>query len=207
MAVKTSWARRARVVALCSLLSAFCPWRSALSPPLHAEIIDRVLAILPGQIVTQSDVEAALNLGLVEPSGGGNRLAEGLTALIDRMLMLNEVRRVQPPEPSAAAIEARLARIRERFRSGAEMSQVLAAGGIDESVLRAFAADDLRLGTYLDERFSAASQPTEQEVREASGSSREKLAAERRQTLVGAWIAELRRRTEITVLLKGESEK
>ena len=78
--------------ASCSLLSALCS-------VLNAEIIDRVLAILPGQIVTLSDVEAALDFGLVEPPSGAERIAGGLSALVDRMLMLNEVRRVVPPEP------------------------------------------------------------------------------------------------------------
>jgi hypothetical protein len=64
-----------------------------------------VLAILPGQIVTLSDVEAAMDLGLVEVPAGADRIAGGLSALIDRMLMLNEVTRVAPPEPSPAAIE------------------------------------------------------------------------------------------------------
>ena len=66
--------------------------------------------------------------------------------------------------------------------------------------MRSYAADDLRLSAYLDERFSSASQPTEEEVRQAGEAARARLTAERRQTLVNAWIAELRRRTEITVL-------
>jgi hypothetical protein len=182
-----------RALAACSLLL-------ALSSDTHAEIIDRVLAILPGQIITKSDVEAALELGMVEVPGDRDRLSEGLSAVIDRVLMLNEVRRVQPPEPSPAAIDARIARIRQRFSSQAEMTRMLASSGIDEEILRIHAADDLRLATYLDERFSAASQPTEAEVRQVGEASRERLAAERRQTLVGAWIAELRRREDVTVL-------
>jgi len=61
-------------------------------------------------------------------------------------------------------------------------------------------ADDLRLSAYLDERFSSASLPTEEEVRQVGEAARARLTAEHRQTLVNAWIAELRRRTEITVL-------
>src|SRR5687768_5384556 len=80
---------------------------------VRAEIIDRVLAILPGQIITLSDVEAALDLGLVELPTGGDRIAAGLNAVVDRVLMLNEVRRIAPPEPASAAIDARVARMRE----------------------------------------------------------------------------------------------
>ena len=166
----------------------------------QAEIIDRVLAILPGQIITQSDVHAALDLGLVEVPQGGDRLAAGLSAVIDRVLMLNEVRRVVPPEPSAAAIQARAARIRQRFDSPAALARVLAASGIDETVLSVHAADDLRLASYLDERFSAASQPTDEEVRQAGEGARERLADERRRSLIAAWVSELRRRADVTIL-------
>jgi len=186
--------RRVLVVAFCSLLCALCP------VSVRGEVIDRVLAILPGQIITLSDVEAALDLGLVEVPADTERVAGGLTAVIDRVLMLNEVRRVTPAEPSPAAIEARVARIRQRFAAPADLSRVLAARGLDETVLKLFAADDLRLASYLDERFSAAAQPTDEEIRQAGEAARQRLADDRRRTLIGAWAAELRRRADVTVL-------
>ncbi len=155
----------------CSLLFALC----STSVSVRAEVIDRVLAILPGQIITLSDVEAALDLGLVEAPAGAERVAGGLSAVIDRVLMLNEVRRVAPPEPSRAAVDERVARIRQRFSTPAELSRVMAARGLDETVVRLFAADDLRLASYLDERFSAAAQPTDEEIRQAGESARQRL--------------------------------
>ncbi len=114
--------------------------------------------------------------------------------------MLNEVRRVAPAEPSPVAIDARVARIRQRIGNAAELSRLLAARGLDETVLRLYAADDLRLASYLEERFSAAAQPTDDEIRQAGESARQRLTADRRRTLVGAWTAELRRRADVTVL-------
>jgi hypothetical protein len=182
--------------ALCSVLSCLC----TVGVTVNAEVIDRVLAILPGQIITLSDVQAALDLGLVEAPAGDERIAGGLSAVIDRMLMLNEVRRVAPPEPAPAAVDARMVRIRQRFSTPADLSRVMAARGLDESVVRLFAADDLRLASYLDERFSAASQPTDEEIRQAGESARQRLTDERRRTLIAAWTAELRRRADVTVL-------
>ena len=166
---------------------------------VSAEIIDRVMAILPGQIITQSDVEAAIALGLVEPSGGNDRLSAGVSALIDRLLMLAEVRRVVPPEPSESEVEQRAAMIRAHTGSPADYARVLATSGIDDAVVRMHAADDLRLAAYLDERFSAASQPTDQEVLQAGAGSRARLADERRRALLAAWTAELRRRADIVL--------
>jgi hypothetical protein len=183
---------RVFVLALVSLLYAL--------GSTSGEIIDRVLAILPGQIITQSDVQAALDLGLVEVPAGADRNAAALSAVIDRVLMLNEVRRVIPPEPSDAAIDGRLVRIRQRFESPAALARVLAASGIHENVLRVYAADDLRLASYLEERFSAASQPTDQEILQAGEGARQRLAEERRRALIAAWTSELRRRADVTIL-------
>jgi hypothetical protein len=157
---------------------------------ISAEVIDRIVAVVRGQIITKSDVDAAAEFGL----------ASNLEDLIDRTLMLSEVRRVAPPDPAAAAVEARLAGMRAKFNSPAAFARAMAASGIDESVLRAYAADDLRLAVYMDERFSAAAQPTEEEVRQAGEAARARLAAEHRQTLLNAWAQELRRRADITVL-------
>src|SRR5262245_22494745 len=115
--------------------------------PARAEIIDRVVAVVAGQVITKSDTDAAAAFGI----------AGSLQQLIDRTLMLTEVRRVSPPDPAASDVAARVAKIRGRFASDAELTRALAASGIDESMLRIFAADDLRLATYLDERFAAAS--------------------------------------------------
>ena len=161
-----------------------------LAAAARAEIIDRVVAIVSGQIVTQSDVNAAKAFGL----------AATLDEMIDRMLMLAEVRRVAPPDPATAAIEARVARMTQTFPSPAALAQELARDGIDGTALREYAADDLRLSTYINERFSATAQPTDEEIRRAGEGSRERLAAEHRQALVDAWLAELKRRAEITVL-------
>jgi hypothetical protein len=168
--------------------------------PASGEVIDRVLAVVSGQIITRSDVEASLALGLVDARPGSDRISDGLQALVDRVLMLNEVRRVVPPQPTPATIDARIARIRERFDSPAALARVLAASGIDETVLRIYATDDVRLASYLDERFTAAAQPTDAEVAQAGEGARQKLTTERRQNLIAAWIAELRRRADLTVL-------
>jgi hypothetical protein len=162
------------------------------------EVIDRVLAVVSGQILTKSDVDAAAAFGT----------AASLQALIDRVLMLNEVRRVAPAEPAALSVDAELARMRARFQAPAAFAQALATSGIDEPVLRVYAADSLRLASYLEERFSSASQPTDEEVREylrdhadmTTEPARQRVAADRRQALINAWVAELRRRTDITVL-------
>jgi hypothetical protein len=188
-----------RLIAACTIGWTLLGW---LAPPAAAEIIDRILAVVSGQIITKSDVDAARTFGLIDPRPAESETADAaaLQALIDRLLMLNEVRRVAPREPATTAVDARVAQIRGRFPSAAALERALSMSGIGESVLRAYAEDDLNLAEYLDERFTAAAQPTDQEVLQAGEANRQKLAAERRQALITAWVAELRRRAEISVL-------
>lgn len=188
--------------------------------PLLAEIIDRIVAVVSGQVLMLSDLQAARALGLVSAAGPEPTVAE-LRELIDRTLILNELRRVPPPDPPAADIEAELAKMRQPFDSPAALARTLAAVGLDNAQLRGFATDELRIRRYLQERFASSSQPTEAEVAQhlrdhpeivqsatspiqAGDRARAELAAQRQQSLVVAWKAELRRRANITELYKGK---
>ena len=73
----------------------------------HAEVIDRILAVVSGQTVTLSDVMAARQLGLVDPPPGtADPVVYIIDHLIDRTLMLAEVDRFQPPEPDPVEVES-----------------------------------------------------------------------------------------------------
>src|SRR5438477_10097594 len=81
------------------------------------EVIERVLAVAGGDLIMMSDVRAARELGLIDPGQASDPDREVLTRLIDRALVLAEVDRYQPPEPSAEAVDQQLAAIRGRFAS------------------------------------------------------------------------------------------
>jgi hypothetical protein len=183
------------------------------------ELIDRVLAVVSGETITQSDVQGALALGLIETSSGGDPAGAALGQFIDRTLMLAEVRRFAPSEPTAREVQARVELMQQRFESPAALARALAASGIDEERLRLLARDDLRIRAYLAERFAGTPQPTEPQVDEylrdgrqasvrdgrplsedeARERARQELASERRQALVAEWLVDLRRRADITV--------
>ena len=147
------------------------------SCPISAETIDRVLAVVAGQLITLSDVTAATDLGLQTPDAAADPVRAVLTRLIDRELMLAEVERYAPPEPAADAVDREVQRVRQRFASGPEFDAALARSGIDDTHLRETLRQDLRIRAYLDQRFSQA--------------------AERRTALVDEWLAGLRRRGDV----------
>ena len=150
---------------------------TVLAPQAGAETIDRMLAVVGGQMITLTDVTAARDLGLQVAGAAEDPLRAILSKLIDRELILDEVDRYAPPEPSSEAVDEQMAIVRARFASPAAFDATLAQSGIDESQLREILRQDLRIRAYEDQRFTP-SDP-------------------RRQVLLDQWIASLRRRGDV----------
>jgi hypothetical protein len=166
--------------------------------PQPGELIERTMAIVGGQVLTLSDVRTAVSLGLVSGVETSADVAEATPRLVDRMLMLREVQRYAPPEPPHSDVDHRLAAVRDRFATPDLYARALQSGGFTEARLRAWIRDDLRVASYLNQRFAAAA-PTEVEV---SDPARERAAIDRRAALIADWIEDLRRRTTIVELWK-----
>ena len=187
---------------------------------LRADIIDRILAVVSGGLILQSDAVAAIRLGLVEVPSAGDRVQGALDKLIERRLMLVEVDRYRPPEPSDVEVDAGVAAMVKRIVGTDTVDAVLRETGFTSDQLRLYVRDDLRIRTYLQQRFGASLEPADEEILEyyrahesefARGGAvrpfvevrdeaRSALIAERRAALIGEWLAGLRRRAEVTVL-------
>jgi hypothetical protein len=188
--------------------------------PVHAEIIDRVLAAVSGDVILLSDVNAARTFGLIPvPAGARDPMGAALDRLIDRELVLEEVDRYVPPEPSVEAVDAELQQVRRRFPTTDSFNEALERSGVGEAYLRRWVRDDLRIHAYLEQRFSVPP-PSEDEVERyysdhtadftrqgqllpfADVQTRvaEAINAERRAAMVDDWLAGLRRRADITNL-------
>ena len=79
-----------------------------------AEIIDRILAVVDGAIIMQSDVRVAMRLNLVPSTGAADPASAVLERLIERQLILSEVDRYAPPDPAEADVDRQVADIRSR---------------------------------------------------------------------------------------------
>jgi hypothetical protein len=182
------------------------------------QLLDRVVARVGATVITQTDVDAALALGIAEPAPGEDRIAGGTRQLIDRQLLLAEVARFPPPEPSAADIDAIVARM--RARAGADFEAAMKRTGRDAQRIRELARDTLRIQAYIDQRFGATAQASAQEAREyydthpqefrrngvvppfedVELAARQSASAERRRRTVAQWVADLRTRGEVIEL-------
>ena len=188
---------------------------------LPAQIIDRVLAVVVAEPITLSDVTAAMRFGFVpDAPGGQDRVRAALDALIERRLQLIEVNRYLPPEPPAAEVDARLAPIQARFESQAAFEKAMTETGVTLDQLRSRVRDNLRIESYVRQRFGGSYQPGEDEVaryyashesefmrdgslrpyEQVRDEARTRLLDERTAALVREWVAGLRRRTDVTIL-------
>jgi hypothetical protein len=183
------------------------------------EIIDRVLAVAAGNLIMLSDVRAALEFGLVSPGSAPDPVREVLSRLIDRALVLAEVDRYAPPEPSAGAVDHAVQAVRLRFSTPEAFAAALARVGMGDKYLRETLREDLRIRAYLDQRFTVVA-PTEDDLGryyrdhpdaftrngrlipfdEARQDVAQAVVTDRRRALVDEWMAGLRRRAEIADL-------
>ena len=208
--VTSGWAAALLVIAL------------GAQPGASAEVIDRTLAVVGGEIVLLSDANAAVKFGLIDVPAIGDEagLRAALNALVDRQLQLFEVNRYLPPEPAASAIDARLDAIRARLGE-AGFRAALAETGMAEAQVRSRIRDNLRIESYRAQRFGAALQPTDDDLlryyraNEATftkngvlqpfddvrAAVRDQLVRERSGALIAEWLDTLRRRAEIQILL------
>jgi beta-lactamase class A len=83
-------------------------------------------------------------------------------------------------------ITIRIDELERRAGSSAAFEKALAVTGMTRDRLRRQIRDDLRIVTYLNQRFGATTAPAD------------------RETAIAAWTSELRRRAEITVPYQGK---
>jgi hypothetical protein len=194
-----------RLLGLCSIVAVLSAGHFAVG-----QVIDRVLAIVDGRLVTLSDVRTTATLRLIEVPEGPGAVEAALDRWIERLLVLQEVERFSPPEPAAAAIDARVAEVLGALGTAADARAALASLGVEEGWLRRWVRDDLRIQAYTEQRFAGALEPTEEEIenfyREHAGEiaregtqevARALVVAARRRALVTDWLEGLKRRATI----------
>ncbi len=135
------------------------------------QLLDRVLARIGTEAITQTDVEALVEFGLIEARSP--TVPAAVQQAIDRQLILKEVARFPSAGPPAADVEQQLAAMKARV--GDRLGQMLQITGLDEDRLRGLARDTLRIRMYLQQRFGIANQVGEDEARKYFEAHREEF--------------------------------
>lgn len=181
------------------------------------QLLDRVLARIGTEAITQTDVQALVEFGLIDARSATEPAA--VQQAIDRHLTLNEVARFPPSEPPAADVEQQLAAMKARV--GDRLDGVMRATGLDEDRLRGLARDTLRIRSYVQQRFGINVQVGEDEARkyfeehrdeftrngkplafeEAAADARQRAAAVRIQGAIAQWLQDLRGRSDVVLVM------
>ena len=189
-----------------------------LSVASAQQLLDRVVARVGGVAITQTDVEAAIGLGIIDVPAGADRIAAGTKQLVDRQLLLTEVARFPPPEPPAPAIDNLVAKT--KAHAGAGYQALVQRTGVDDQRVRELARDTLRIEAYVEQRFGTTAQVGQQEARDyydthqkeftrngvvlpfeqVENEARTAAATARRRALMAQWVADLRTRGEVVEL-------
>ena len=114
-------------------------------------VLDQVLVRFGGEIVTQLDVRQARMLKLVTVATDTDQAY--VDALVNRRLILAELRRMPPAEPAAEAVDLQRRQWERAVGAGGTLTEVLERAGMTEAGLRGWLRDDVRIQTYVDERF------------------------------------------------------
>ncbi|MGH9240964.1 MAG: hypothetical protein ACRD3G_23225 [Vicinamibacterales bacterium] len=122
------------------------------------QVLDRVVARVGSAAITQTDVEAAVAFGIVDPKAG-----DPVKLMIDRRLMLAEVNRLPPPEPDMRAIQALM--VNMKTAAGPDVNAVMKRTGVDDKRLSELARETLRIQSYVLKRFPTGPRSEEQRAR------------------------------------------
>lgn len=134
------------------------------------QVLDSVVARVGSSSITRTDVDAAVTFGIVTR-------ADAVRQLIDRRLMLAEVRRFPPPEPGATEIKLLMETM--RAAAGADTAAAMKRTGLNDDRLAELARDTLRIQSYVQQRFGSGPRADEQRSR---------------------WLADIRARGDVTIM-------
>jgi hypothetical protein len=137
-----------------------------LAFPAAAVTIDRIAAVIDGQVLTVSEITQMVELRFfprLDESEEDYR-REVLDGLISQALRYRDVERFGAQDISRDTIEARLVEIQRRFASQEDFDAALARTELTLDELRALVKRQLQVEAYIQERFAPLVYVTNEEI-------------------------------------------
>ena len=125
-------------------------------------VLDRILAVVNGEVISLSDVESDLfYFSKVEPPpqrdlGGtlsDSAIRTGIRELINQKLLLAEAKRFDVEDPTERQIDHELEIIQNRFPSPAAFEMALRRNAMTPEDLRQRVKEHLRVNRFVDQRI------------------------------------------------------
>lgn len=196
----------------------------AASVAVQAAVVDRIAAIIDRQVVTVSEITQLASIRLIPRQSGQTEeeyRREILEVLIAQALRFRDVERFGAPDVTKDAIEARLLEMQRRFASPADFQAAVARSELTLDEVRALIKRQMQVEAYIQQRFAPLIGVSNDEIstyyrttwsqqRRTRGLAvpalsdvrneiRDQLRAERLQTEIDKWTAQLRARTNVDV--------
>ncbi len=181
------------------------------------DVIDKVVATVDSQIIMLSDVRAVTELGVLVMGSNEGSETQVISRLINRILILVEVDRFLVSEPLQIEIQRRIDELKEHHSTVKSFETAWKSVGMTEERLYRLIRNDLRIDSYLRQRFTSTAEPTNAELlqyhkenqdlyilnglrlpfNDARELVRDDLLEERRQVIIQNWIARLHESVEL----------
>ena len=136
-----------------ALLATVITAHAAIAAAQGAVEIDRTLQKVHGTAIMTSDVRQCRLLKLLTPLPDNDTAI--LTALENRLLILNEATRATAVEPPADQIAVRRREWSSTWPSAVAVANQMRSAGMNDRALDGWFRDELRIASYLDQRFPA----------------------------------------------------
>lgn len=139
-----------------------------LAVPAAAVTVDRIAAVIDGQVLTVSEITQMVELRFFPRLGDSedDYRREVLDALIAQALRYRDVERFGAQDIPADSIEARVVEIQRRFPSETEFHAAVARAELTLDELRALVKRQLQVEAYIQERFAPLVFVTNEEIDE-----------------------------------------
>lgn len=181
------------------------------------DVIDKVVATVDRQIIMLSDVRAVTELGVLVMGSNEGSETQVTSRLVNRVLILVEVDRFLVSEPLQTEIQRRIDALKEHHSTVKSFETAWKSVGMTEERLYRLIRNDLRIDSYLRQRFTSTAEPTNAELlqyhkenqdlyilnglrlpfNDARELVRDDLLEERRQVIIQNWIARLHESVEV----------
>ncbi|MGZ8729294.1 MAG: hypothetical protein ACXW5U_10730 [Thermoanaerobaculia bacterium] len=137
-----------------------------LAFPAAAVTVDRIAAVIDGQVLTVSEITQLVELRFFPRLGESedDYRREVLDGLIAQALRYRDVERFGAQDISRDTIEARLVEIQRRFASQEDFDAALARTELTLDELRALVKRQLQVEAYIQERFAPLVFVTNEEI-------------------------------------------
>jgi peptidyl-prolyl cis-trans isomerase SurA len=126
-----------------------------VSPAVHGEPVDRIVATINAEVITASELNCALTLNqrLGAAEKDRNTLeAETLDGLITRRLLVQEAHRLKFVEVSDQELAAGIGKLRERFSSDKEYNDFLARMDMTSQELSRLVEERLLVERFVEKK-------------------------------------------------------